>query len=91
MSATPHVPLPAPANLAAYGGPGRVLLQWDAVAGAAGHEHRQSDAAAWRALRVRGAWRACVPNGGVRTATVEEVEVFLRDREELPTKRENEI
>ena len=47
--ATPHVPLPAPANLAAYGGPGRVLLQWDAVAGAAGHEHRQSGAAAWRA------------------------------------------
>ena len=30
-------------------------------------------------------------DGGVRTATVEEVEVFLRDREELPTKRENEI
>ena len=49
VTATPHMPLPAPTNLAAHPEDTTVLLQWDSVAAAAGYEHRLASDAAWTA------------------------------------------
>ena len=49
VTAIPHVPLPAPQNLAAYPENTAVLLQWDSLAAAAGYEHRLASNAVWTA------------------------------------------